>query len=49
MSPTTRNQAKLAGIALAAAVAITAPVDVAFAQSGHFNERTVAAQTSERR
>jgi len=34
MSPTIRNQATL--VALAAAVALTAPVDVAFAQSGHF-------------
>lgn len=42
MSPTIRNQAKLAGVALAAAVAITAPVEVAFAQSGHFLDRTVA-------
>jgi hypothetical protein len=33
---TIRNQAKLAGVALAAAVALAAPVDVAFAQSGHF-------------
>jgi hypothetical protein len=41
MSPTIRNQAKLAGIALAAAVALTAPVDIAFAQSGHFIDRTV--------
>jgi hypothetical protein len=41
MSPTIRNQAKLAGVALAAAVALAAPVDVAFAQSGHFLDRTV--------
>jgi hypothetical protein len=40
MSPTIRNQAKLAGIALAAAVALTMSADVAFAQSGHFNDRT---------
>ena len=37
MSPTIRNQAKLAGVALAAAViTATAPVNVAFAVSGHF-------------
>jgi hypothetical protein len=40
MSPTIRNQAKLAGVALAAAVALAAPGDVAFAQSGHFNDNT---------
>jgi hypothetical protein len=40
MSSTIRNQARLAGVALAAAVALAAPVDVAFAQSGHFNDRT---------
>jgi hypothetical protein len=40
MSPSIRNQAKLAAIALVAAVALAAPVDVAFAQSGHFNDRT---------
>jgi hypothetical protein len=36
MSPTIRNQATLAGVALAAAVALTMSADVAFAQSGHF-------------
>jgi hypothetical protein len=41
MSPTTRNQVKLAGVALAAAVALTMSADVAFAQSGHFLERTL--------
>jgi hypothetical protein len=40
MSSTIRNQVKLAGIALAAAVALTMSADVAFAQSGHFNDRT---------
>jgi hypothetical protein len=40
MSPTIRNQVKLAGIALVAAVALTMSADVAFAQSGHFNDRT---------
>jgi hypothetical protein len=40
MSPTTRNQVKLAGVALAAAVALTMSAGVAFAQSGHFNDRT---------
>jgi hypothetical protein len=41
MSPTIRNQAKLAGVALAAAVALIMSPDVAFAQSGHFLDRTV--------
>ena len=40
MSPTIRNQAKLAAIALAAAVALSMSPDLAFAQSGHFNDRT---------
>jgi hypothetical protein len=36
MSSTIRNQAKLAGIALAATAVLTIAPDVAFAQSGHF-------------
>jgi hypothetical protein len=36
MSPTIRNQAKLAAVALAAGLALAASPDVAFAQSGHF-------------
>lgn len=36
MFPTFRNQAKLAGIALATVITSAASVDVAFAQSGHF-------------
>jgi hypothetical protein len=42
MSPMIRNQAKLAGAALAAAVALTASGKEALAQSGHFLENTVA-------
>ena len=49
MSPTVRNQAKLAAVALAAAVALTASADVAFAQSGHFHRQDGGrAQTTER-
>jgi hypothetical protein len=40
MSSTIRNQVKLAGAALAAAVALIVFADVAFAQSGHFSDRT---------
>jgi hypothetical protein len=35
-----RNQVKLASVALAAAVALAMSADVAFAQSGHFNDNT---------
>ena len=41
MSPTIRNQVKLAGVALAAAVALTMSAGVAFAQSGHFSRQDV--------
>ena len=42
MSSAIQNQAKLAGIAVAAAVTLTMSANVAFAQSGHFIDRTVA-------
>jgi hypothetical protein len=40
MSLMIRNQARLVGVAITAAVALTMSADVAFAQSGHFNDRT---------